>query len=83
MSDSTKRYDPKVKLISTGDAGIERLSISLDYDDDPNITHPVMIYVPDVAEFEHHHIQLTDEEAMTMWTWLGEYFKSKQEKTNG
>jgi hypothetical protein len=60
--------------------GKERLSISLDYDEDPSQPFPVLLYIPNVAEFDHHHIHLTNENAAILHQWLGDYLKTLEKK---
>jgi len=49
------------------------LSISLDYDTDPDKVYPVLLYIPDIRQFEHHHISLNKKQARKLHKWLGKY----------
>ena len=77
MSSVSKPSDIwKVREISTD--GKERLSISLDYDEDPKDMFPVLLVVPETDKFDHHHLHLTLEGAKSLHAWLGDYLSSKE-----
>lgn len=46
--------------------------------------HPILLYVPDVREFEHFHIKLTEAQAKRLRSWLDSYLvesvKSKEKR---
>lgn len=60
--------DPKTLIIFEKDN--ERLSVSLEYEDDISIPYPILLYVPDTRKPEHEHIHLTNEQAETLGRWL-------------
>ncbi len=50
-------FDPKTQEILPGPR--DALSISRDYDTDPEQTYPVFLFVPDENKPEHWHLKLT------------------------
>jgi hypothetical protein len=51
------------------------LTISVDYYENPKELHPVLLYVPNDYEDEHHHIELSKESALELKNWLEAYLK--------
>ena len=62
------QYDIKHQVIVKG--GFEELSISLQYDTDPDDLYPVLLYIPDKRQPEHHHIHLDSKTALILNNWL-------------
>jgi hypothetical protein len=48
----------------------EKLSISLDYDTDPNKAFPVFLFVPNPKRHEHYHIELDKKATKKLLKWL-------------
>jgi hypothetical protein len=67
------KYDAKILSITPGP--YDALSISLDYDDDPQKLFPVFLFVPIMDQPEHWHIQLNREQAVKLRDWLNDYMK--------
>jgi hypothetical protein len=68
----TSRFDPKTVTIKPGE--FYNLQMSLDYDEDPEDKHPVLLFTPDMNDKGHHfHIALKREEAERLFAWLSDH----------
>ncbi|MBK8468101.1 MAG: hypothetical protein IPL32_19990 [Chloracidobacterium sp.] len=62
---------------------VHQLSISWDFDGDISEVderYPTMLFTPDTFRDLHFHIDLTDEEAIRLYQWLGAYLDMKKIK---
>lgn len=65
-------FDPRIETILEGP--YHRLTISEDYDDNPNHTYPVLLFTPHMNNpMNHHHIHLDIKSATTLRDWLELY----------
>ena len=63
------------------DGQYNNLLISWDYDSDPENEkerYPVLLFTPNVAADEHHHIRLNPDEAKELHRWLSDYLENKK-----
>lgn len=74
-------FDPQ--FLSLVSDGRRRLSISREYEDDPAVTFPVLLFVPDASKSDHEHIVLDDAAAEKLFEWLGAYFSEKRKYADG
>lgn len=66
-----KKFDPKIQEITPGPA--YALSVSLEYEEDPEEACPMLLFVPDETKPEHFHIPLDREEAEKLYYWLRDF----------
>lgn len=50
-----------------------RVSVSREFDTDPEQSYPVLLYIPNTDLTDHYHIELSRQEAHELYKWLGEY----------
>lgn len=55
-----------------------RLGINQNLSVDGDEGHVTFFYKPDASRFEHHHIELTDDEAIQLQRWLTHYLMTKE-----
>ena len=69
-------YEDKHGITDIKKQKFHNLSISLDYDYDPDDLHPVLLFTPDMSNtIEHWHISLDKKETKELYEWLGKYLK--------
>ena len=79
-----KKSKTKPIELKTGGFGPQdRFALSWDFDSNPadkRQRKPVFLYVPDIAQDEHFHIELKRSEVKKLATWLNEFMKETKPK---
>jgi hypothetical protein len=70
-------YKDKHGITQIRSGRLHNLSISRDYDRNPQKHYPILLVVPDLEQFQHHHVKLTKTQARKLHEWLGHWLKER------